>query len=179
MKIKTVISGSFRKHLNEIGVGLEAFRKAGIEVLAPVSKNTIEGRANFVFLSTDDPKKSAYVLEKEFMSNITKSDFLYVANVRGYIGKSVAAEIGLALIHSIPIVAAEEIKEFSDEIPVFAHALLKRAIFAYLPVNSINALSVSKLNLTNFVLIDLSPDHKIGLDWLINTLLEELKHVKI
>ncbi|MFA6295499.1 MAG: hypothetical protein WC666_03715 [Candidatus Paceibacterota bacterium] len=179
MGTQAVISGSFRKHLDEIGIALEAFREAGIEVLAPATKDAVNSAASFVLLSTDDSKKSADVLEKEFMSKIEKIDFLYVANVGGYVGKSVAAEMSFASIHHIPIVMAEEINQFSEEISLSAQTILKTSAIAYLPIDSINSFRVADLNLQSSVPRGLSLEQKANLNSLIDNLLEELKHVKI
>lgn len=114
-KIKIVISGSFRKYLNDIGIAIANFEKANIKVLAPLTKKAIDINDNFIFLATDNPEKSADILEKEFMANVEKADFLYLANIGGYVGQSVATEMGVALMSGVPVVVAEEIKDFSGD----------------------------------------------------------------
>ena len=39
--------------------------------------------------------------------NIEKADFLYLANIGGYVGQSAATEMGVALINGVPVVASE------------------------------------------------------------------------
>ena len=178
-EIKIVISGSFRKHLDDIGTALTNFKKSGIKVLAPLTKEAINGNNDFVFLATDDPAKSADILEKEFMANIEKADFLYLANVGGYVGQSATTEMGVALMSGVPIVVAEEIKDFSDEIPKKAQELLKKSAFRKLPISEIGSEKIAELNLESFAPINLSTAETTLLQSLVEKLLENLKFVKI
>jgi len=155
---KTVISGSFRKHLNDIGIAMASFEKANTKVLAPLTKEATKEDGNFVFLATDDPQKSADILEKEFMANIEKADFLYLANVGGYVRQSAATEMGVALMNDVPIVVAEEMKDFSDGISKTAQELFKKSVFQQLPISEISSEKIAELNLQNFTPVNLSTD---------------------
>jgi len=179
MRIKIVISGSFRKHLNNIGTAIANFEKVNIKVLAPLTKEVVNSNDSFVFLATDDPEKSSDTLEKEFMANIKKADFLYVVDVGGYVGQSAATEIGVALMSGVPIVVAEKVKDFSDEIPEAVQELLKKSISRQLPISEISSEKTAELNLTNFTPISLSPNETILLQSLVEKLLESLKFIKI
>ena len=178
-EIKIVISGRFRKYLNQIGTAIANFEKANAKVLAPLTKEAINGNDSFVFLATDDPEKSADILEKEFMLNIEKADFLYLANVCGYVGQSAATEMGVAIMNGVPVVASEEIKDFSSEIPKTAQELLKKSVFRQLSIDEISSEKIAELNLANFTPINLSPDETTLLRSLVEKLLESLKFVKI
>ena len=178
-EIKIVISGSFRKYLNDIGTAIANFEKANTKVLAPLTKEALNGNDSFVFLATDDPEKSADILEKEFMANVEKADFLYLANVAGYVGQSGATEMGVAIMNGVPIVASEEIKDFSDEIPETAQELLKKSVSRQLSIDEISSEKIAELNLANFTPINLSPDETTLLRSLVEKLLESLKFVKI
>ncbi|GEM_PF-3372297 len=178
-EIKIVISGSFRKYLNDIGIAIANFEKANTKVLAPLTQKSVNSDDNFVFLATDDPEKSADILEKEFMANIEKANFLYLANVGGYVGQNAATEMGVALKSGVPIVVAEEIKNFSDEIPGKAQELLMKSVFRKLPISEISSEKITELNLTNFTPADLSTDKTTLLRSLVEKLLESLKSVKI
>ncbi len=160
-------------------MAIRNFEKANIKVLAPLTKETLNSNDNFVFLATDDTNKSADILEKEFMFNIKKADFLYIANVGGYIGKSVATEMGFALMNHVPIVVAEEIKDFSDEIPETAQELLKKSVFRQLSINEIALETIAELNLTKFIPFNLSSDETELLQSLVEKLLESLKFVNM
>jgi hypothetical protein len=178
MNTKVVISGSFRKHLSEIGKASSKFKDAGVKVLAPLTQDTINSNADFVILETDDPQKTADVLEKDFMSKIAKSSFLYIANIEGYIGKSTGAEMCFAILNNIPIVVAEKINKFSSDIPVFIENILKDSAFICLPIHKIEASSITELKFSKFVSNDLSIEQKEELGLFIDGLLEELKGVK-
>ncbi len=73
---ETVVSGSFRKHMEYIGTVLENFERAGVKVLAPATKEVINSDEEFVILATDDPEKLPHKLEMDFMREIRKADFL-------------------------------------------------------------------------------------------------------
>ena len=178
-EIKIVISGSFRKYLNDIGTAIANFEKANAKVLAPLTKESVNGNDSFVFLATDDPKKSADILEREFMANVEKADFLFLANVGGYVGQSAATEMGVAIINGVPVVASEEIKDFSSEIPKTAQELLKKSVFRQLPISEISSEKIMELNLTNFTPVSLSTDETTLLQSLVEKLLESLKFVKM
>lgn len=179
MNASVVISGSFRKYLAEIGKAAFNFRRSGVQVLAPLTPNTINSEEEFVRLITDDPKKSAVLLEKEFMSHISETDFFYVANVEGYIGKSVAAEMSFAVIHNIPIVADQEIGKCSKEISAEVKIILKRSVYKYLPIKNIDPHTIEALSLADIVPGGISTKEKSACYSLIEHLLEELKHVKL
>ena len=178
-EIKIVIAGSFRKYLNDIGTAIANFEKANTKVLAPLTKEAINGNDSFVFLATDDLEKSADILEKEFMANIEKADFLYLANVGGYVGKSATTEMEVAVMNGIPVVVAEEIKDFSNEVPKTAQELLKKSVFWRLPISEISSEKIAELNLANFAPLNLSTDETTLLQSLVEKLLESLKFVKI
>lgn len=117
IEASAVISGSFRKHMEQIGKILDNFERANIKVLAPATGEVINPDEPFVLLVTDDPNKPSHKLEMDFMREIRRADFLYVADIGGYIGESAATEMAYARLKNLPIVVAEQIKTFSDAIP--------------------------------------------------------------
>jgi NTP pyrophosphatase (non-canonical NTP hydrolase) len=104
--ISATISGSFSKHLNEIHEKIREFREAGIEVLSPEISHPIPSRDSFVMLETDhgSPKE----IEMKHLDAISRSDFLYVVNPEGYIGKSAALEIGFAVSRNTPVYSSHK-----------------------------------------------------------------------
>jgi hypothetical protein len=46
---KVAISGSFRKHLKDIGIASANFKSADIDVLAPLTTEIVAGGDTFVF----------------------------------------------------------------------------------------------------------------------------------
>ena len=99
------MSGSYRKHLSDIEGGIRALEKAGIRVLAPrhVTVKKVDG--DFVHLQGDAGQPVS--LEKRHLSQIKRSDLLYVVNPGGYIGQSTALEIGFALAIGVPVYCKE------------------------------------------------------------------------
>ena len=178
-EIRIAISGSFRKHLQEIGIALTKFKKSNVKVLAPLTQEAISVNDGFVFLATDNPEKSADILEKEFMANIKKADFLYLVNMGGHVGQSAATEMGVALMNDIPIVTNEDIADFSDEIPKTVQELLKKSVFQRLPIGKIDSDKVVALDLPSFMPYSFSAEEKTLLQSLVEKLLESLKSVKI
>ena len=109
--MKTTISGSFRKHLNEIIKVIETFDDHSCMVLSPshvAPKNPGEEFVLFHGEKTTDPKE----LETLHLEAIRKSDFLYVVDPDGYVGNSAVMEIGFALAIGKPIYVPYEPQEF-------------------------------------------------------------------
>ena len=82
-------------------------------------------------------------------------------------------------MNGVPVVASEEIKDFSSEIPKTAQELLKKSVFRQLSIDEISSEKIAELNLANFTPINLSPDETTLLQSLVEKLLESLKFVKI
>jgi hypothetical protein len=112
-------------------------------------------------LKTDDPVKSADVLEREFMDAIRQADFLYLANIGGYVGRSAATETGVAVISGIPVVTETKIKFFSEEIPQAAQELLRKSVFAQVGIHEISRKKIAELRWSDFTSMDLMDDEKI------------------
>lgn len=119
------ISGSFRKHLNELKLVVSKFESEGISVLCPQTTNSVNPKAKFIVLTSDDPLLSNCKLEMNYMRKIGASYFHYICNLNGYVGLSVAAEMAYSILKGIPIIMSEEIKNFSTDIPPKAHKILK------------------------------------------------------
>ncbi len=165
--------------MNDIGIAMQNFNKSNIKVLAPLTQKAVSEARDFVFLSTDDPSKTADVLEKEFMANIERADFLYVANIGGYIGQSVAGEIALAFMKGVPILLNEKINSFSDEIPKVACDLISKHVSNQLSIDEIGLDKIDSLSLKSTLPISLSVEEKRILQSLVDVLFESLESVKI
>ena len=61
---KAVISGSFRKHLEQISNAMDCFKRIGVKVLAPATKEPVGADDEFVILVTDDPDKPPHCTVK-------------------------------------------------------------------------------------------------------------------
>jgi len=110
MKISATISGSFNKYFNQIRQKILEFEREGIEVLSPKPSMPICAKDDFVLLESDEGLPQE--IELKHLDAISRSDFLYIINPEGYIGKSVALEIGYALTRNIPIYSLEEPKDY-------------------------------------------------------------------
>lgn len=174
---ETVVSGSFRKHMEQIGGVLQRFKMADIKVLAPATNEAIDTDQEFIILATDDPNKPAHKLEMDFMREIRKADFLYVADVGGYVGLSAATEMAYARLKNLPIVVAEEIKTFSDEIPENTQELLKKIIAGILGISDISKEKIAELkqSFSSLNKPDLTEEETRVLQALIRKLLKDLK----
>lgn len=105
-KILATISGSFHKHLDEIQRTIREFQREGIEVLSPELSELASSKNGFVMLETD--KGSPGEIETRHLEAISRSDFLYIVNPEGYLGKSAALEIGFAISRNIPVYSLSE-----------------------------------------------------------------------
>jgi NTP pyrophosphatase (non-canonical NTP hydrolase) len=99
------VSGSFRKHWNEIDAARNELHALEAAVLSPLNGPPLLEREGFTFLRAD--AGSPAELELRHLSAIRKSDLLYIVNPGGYLGSSVALEIGYALAWDIPIWSSE------------------------------------------------------------------------
>jgi NTP pyrophosphatase (non-canonical NTP hydrolase)/nucleoside 2-deoxyribosyltransferase len=105
-KISATISGSFNKDLNEIQNKIHQFQQEGIEILSPKLSRAVSVQGGFVKLEED--KGTPGKIESRHLEAISRSDFLYIVNPGGYIGRSVAFEIGYASSKGIPVYSLEK-----------------------------------------------------------------------
>lgn len=108
--ISATISGSFNKYLDQIKEKILEFEHEGIKVLSPKPSRQVSLSSGFVVLESD--KEVPQEIELSHLKAISQSDFLYVVNPKGYIGKSVALEIGYALSRSIPVYSLEHPRDY-------------------------------------------------------------------
>jgi hypothetical protein len=113
-----------------------------------------------------------------FMREIRKADFLYVADVDGYVGQSAATEMAYARLKNLPVVVAEEVKTFSNEIPAEMHEFLRQGIIEILAVENISKETVAevKTKIGTQLPPELTEDGKRKLFSLVKRLLKDLKY---
>lgn len=97
-----VISGSFRKHLAEIGELKRQLESQGVAILSPQSTEAVNPNDEFIVLDSD-PIEDHRVLQDSVFAKIRRSTFLVVANVDGYIGRAAVLEMGYAIAMGIAI----------------------------------------------------------------------------
>ena len=103
--ITVVVSGSFRKHLTEIQETIRQFEALGVTVRSPRLSPAVNPGDDFVLLGSDDIDDPS-VLERRHLGAIVGADLLYICNPGGYIGLTVAMEIGWAKAHGAGVIAA-------------------------------------------------------------------------
>lgn len=108
--LKTVISGSFRKHLKEISKLKMALELLGVQVLSPEVCEAINPEDEFAILESD-PVDSPELLQPSVFQKIRGSTFLVVANFGGYLGAAATLEIGYSIAVGIKIYALEKIAD--------------------------------------------------------------------
>lgn len=104
VEIYATVSGSFNKFLQQIEEAVNSISALGIIVLSPITTKEVHRSKGFVTLEGD--RGSPRQIEKQHLQAITGSDFLYIVNPEGYIGNSVAFEVGYALSKGIPVYAS-------------------------------------------------------------------------
>ena len=128
--MKCVISGSFRKHYDDIRRTISDFEELGVEVLSPMKSSIINPNEAFTILETDtsnDPKK----LEEDHLNAIRQCDFLYICDIGGYIGASTLLEIGFAIAVGKKIYCIEQPKESIISILITGVGSPKKIVHIY------------------------------------------------
>lgn len=177
--LKVVVSGSFRKHLNQIRLVINNFRTSGVFILAPETSEMTSLEKEFVVLVSDDPTKKPNELENDFLKAIARADFLYVVDVDGYIGYSVASEIAYARLNQIPIIISESIKGFGPEVSEEIQLLLVGSVVSQMPAEQIahGGIDSLKLRLVNFQYKELSEKERFVLSSLVDSLINNLTKI--
>jgi len=108
--LTTVISGSFKKHLEEISSLKNALEELGVKVLSPSGNMAINPKEEFIILDSD-PVENPELLQSSVFSRIRKSTFLVLANFNGYLGRAATLEVGYAIGIGIKIYSVEKITD--------------------------------------------------------------------
>lgn len=108
--IQTVISGSFRKHLQEIVLLKQLLSNEGIHSLSPEGNFSTNPDEEFVILDSD-PVQNPELLQSSIFAKIRKSTFLTVANIDGYLGNAAILEIGYAIALGVKIYTLEPVSD--------------------------------------------------------------------
>ena len=108
--LRTVISGSYRRHLRELYELKQEIEKLGILVLSPVGSAALNPEEEFVFLDAD-PIHDKRLLQDSIFAKIRTSSFLVLANFDGYIGKAAVMEVGYALAFGLQILSIEPVED--------------------------------------------------------------------
>lgn len=117
---KVTISGSFNRHLDEVGLAIDGFNFLGAEVLSPQDNAVVDRLGQFVFLDSDR-RRSIKGVQNRHLAAIDNSDLLYVVCPDGYVGHSVCLEVGYAISRKVPILASgwpadDTVKQYVNQI---------------------------------------------------------------
>lgn len=108
--LRTVISGSYRLHLQKLYELKREIEKLGIIVLSPVGSFALNPEEEFIFLDMD-PIHDKRLLQDSIFSKIRTSSFLILANFDRYIGKAALIEVGYALAFGLQILSIEPVED--------------------------------------------------------------------
>lgn len=122
--LNCVIIGSFRKFYFDILHIAERLNYLGISVLSPKKSKIIDPSREFVVLESDIETSELpciHCIEGKVLEHIRTSDFIYMYNPQGYIGRSTAFEVGFAYAFGKKIISAHPVSdpaiaEFVDHI---------------------------------------------------------------
>lgn len=109
------IIGSFQKYYNDILNVIECFEENGINILSPKHSSIERNENGFVILKSDYNYLQHDEIELMVFHRMFQSDFVYVWNPGGYIGKTTCYEIGRAEERGLTIF----FKEIPVDLPVF------------------------------------------------------------
>ena len=108
--LRTVISGSYRRHLRELYELKSHLEGIGINVLSPIGSFALNPNEEFVFLDAD-PVHDKRLLQDSVFGKIRTSSFLVLANFDGYIGNAALIEVGYALSFGLQILTVEPVED--------------------------------------------------------------------
>lgn len=113
----TSIIGSFRKYYGGVVSLINRFAAAGVVVLSPKASDIIDPTAEFVVLRSDDPNHRDEEIELIALHRILRSDFVYVWNPEGYLGRTTCYEIGRIAERQIPLYFLEPPRDLPIIVP--------------------------------------------------------------
>lgn len=118
--VRVAVSGSFNRHLDQIGRTIDDFSHLGAKVLSPQDNEIVDALGEFVFLGSDR-RRSVKGVQNRHLAAIDNADLLYVVCPDGYTGRSVCFEIGGAVACQTPVLASNTpndltIRQYIDQI---------------------------------------------------------------
>lgn len=108
--LTTVISGSYRRHLEKLYQLKQSLEMMGITVLSPIGSCALNPSEEFIFLDAD-PVHDKRLLQDSVFAKIRCSSFLVLANFEGYIGRAALIEVGYAIAMGLQILTIEQVED--------------------------------------------------------------------
>jgi nucleoside 2-deoxyribosyltransferase len=102
--ITATVSGSFRRHMQEIAAAVDELIALSVRVLSPADPRVVANQGEFLFVASD-PVRSVRLVQDRHLESIRAADFLWLVCPDGYVGQSASMEIGYAAATGIPIFA--------------------------------------------------------------------------
>ena len=109
------IIGSFRKYYCDVLEVIKIFEANGFSILSPKYSNITRNEDGFVILASDNPKFTHIDIQTMVFHRAFRSDFVYVWNPDGYVGKTTCYEIGRLIERKIPLYY----KEYPLDVPIY------------------------------------------------------------
>ena len=125
--VVVAISGSFHRHFSAIVDAKTRFESMGVTVLSPTGRTLLDPVSEFPLLAEDDSDSPA-ILQKRHLDAITTATALYVVNPDGYLGRSVAFEMGWAAARSKSIYTQAPLREPGLRFVVAASVMPEEAV---------------------------------------------------
>jgi hypothetical protein len=100
--LAVTVSGSFHRHMHEIGKAVEELACLSIRVLSPADPRIVAAQGEFLFVASD-PVRSVRLVQDRHLECIRASSFLWLECSDGYVGQSASMELGFAAAIGIPI----------------------------------------------------------------------------
>lgn len=100
--LAVTVSGSFHRHMHEIGLAVEELAALSVRVLSPADPRIVAAQGEFLFVASD-PVRSVRLVQDRHLECIRASNFLWLVCPDGYVGQSAAMEIGFAAAIGMPI----------------------------------------------------------------------------
>lgn len=111
MQRNVSIIGSFQKYYPDVLKAIHQFQEAGLGIESPRG-NYITGSIDaFVIFDNDKENYTPEEIEMVTLARILRSDWVYVYDLDGYVGKTTCAEIGACFVKNKPMFFLERPKD--------------------------------------------------------------------
>jgi hypothetical protein len=125
--LAVTVSGSFHRHMHEIGAAVEELAALAIRVLSPADPRIVAAQGEFLFVASD-PVRSVRLVQDRHLEAIRASSFLWLVCPDGYVGQSASMELGFAAAIGIPIYSTHvptdlTLRQYVTIVPTLAEAL--------------------------------------------------------
>lgn len=126
-RLAVTVSGSFHRHMHEIGAAVEELASLSIRVLSPADPRIVAAQGEFLFVASD-PVRSVRLVQDRHLESIRASSFLWLVSPDGYVGQSASMELGFAAAVGIPIYSTHApsdltLRQYVTVVPSLAEAV--------------------------------------------------------